>query len=70
MLELSAKAQEPVNVIVVGRLPDTRLYIEVMEHGAYDFIAPPIADSDLAHVLRCALDNIIYRRYAQKPLAR
>jgi DNA-binding NtrC family response regulator len=41
-------------VIVVSRLPDTKLYMEVMERGGFDFITPPFAASDLAHVVKSA----------------
>lgn len=51
-----------VNVIVVARIVDTRFYVEAIEAGAFDFIAPPFHSNDLAHVIRCALDNAIMRR--------
>ncbi len=65
VIALSRKASVPVNVIVVARLVDTRFYVEVIEAGAYDFIAPPFRPNDLAHVLRCAIQNVIERREAQ-----
>jgi len=59
------KALAPVNVIVVSRVVDTRFYVEAIEAGAFDFVAPPFAAADLAHVVRCAADNVVVRR-AQK----
>ncbi len=65
VIALSKKAWVPVNVIIVARLVDTRFYVEVIEAGAYDFIAPPFRPHDLQHVLRCALQNVLERREAQ-----
>ncbi len=65
VIALSKKASVPVNVIIVARLVDTRFYVEVIEAGAYDFIAPPFRPHDLQHVLRCALQNVLERREAQ-----
>jgi DNA-binding NtrC family response regulator len=62
ILAMGEKVAQPVNVIVVARVVDTRFYVEVIEAGAFDFIAPPFNASDLAHVIRCALDNAIARR--------
>jgi two-component system response regulator PilR (NtrC family) len=62
ILEMAEKAAMPVNVIVVARVVDTRFYVEAIEAGAFDFIAPPFNATDLAYVLRCAVDNVIARR--------
>src|SRR6516162_10159363 len=56
VLGLAAKAPAPVNVIVVARLVDVRLYLEVIQSGAFDFITPPFAPGDVARVIRCAAD--------------
>jgi DNA-binding NtrC family response regulator len=65
VIALAAKAPLPVNVIVVARDVDTRLYIEAIEAGAFDFVAPPFSTPDLAHVVSCAADNVTARREAQ-----
>lgn len=44
-----------VPVIVVSRVVDINLYINVLEHGAADFIVPPFYQQDLSHVLSCAM---------------
>ena len=64
ILGLAEKAAQPVNVIVVARVVDTRFYVEVIETGAFDFLAPPFVASDLAHVVRTAFDNVVARRAA------
>ena len=56
-LSLSAVVQAWVPVIVISRLVDLGLYIEVLERGASDFIVPPFVDSDLNHVMRNAMWN-------------
>jgi DNA-binding NtrC family response regulator len=65
ILTVAEKAWLPVNVIVVARLVDTRFYVKVIEAGAFDFIAPPFNATDLAYVLRSAVDNVIARRTAR-----
>jgi DNA-binding NtrC family response regulator len=62
ILLAAEKAALPVNVIVVARVVDTRFYVEAIESGAFDFVTPPFHATDLAHVLRCASDNVIARR--------
>jgi FixJ family two-component response regulator len=62
---LAAKVPAPVNVIVVARFVDIRLYVDVIERGAFDFLAPPFVPSDLAHVVRCAVENVVSRRHGQ-----
>jgi len=64
ILAVAEHAALPVNVIVVARLVDTRFYVEVIEAGAFDFIAPPFNAMDLAYVIRSAVDNVIARRTA------
>ncbi len=65
VIGLAKKAPVPINVIVVARLVDTRFYVEVLEAGAYDFIAPPFQPYELGYILNCALQNALERREAQ-----
>jgi len=65
ILKVAEKAKRPVNVIVVARVVDTRFYVEAIETGAFDFIAPPFNATDLAYVVRSAVDNVITRRSSQ-----
>jgi FixJ family two-component response regulator len=51
---------------VAGSLPDTRLYLSVMEGGAFDFIAPPFEHSPLKFVVRSAALNTYSRRDASQ----
>jgi len=64
VLALATKSPVPVNVIVVGRIVDTRVYVEAIEAGAFDFVVPPFAVADLDYVVRCAADNVLARRQA------
>jgi DNA-binding NtrC family response regulator len=64
VLALAQKAKLPVNVIVVARVVDTRFYVDVIETGAFDFLAPPFNATDLAYVVRSAMDNVVARRAA------
>jgi DNA-binding NtrC family response regulator len=65
ILAVAEKAALPVNVIVVARIVDTRFYVEAIETGAFDFLAPPFNATDLAYVVRSALDNAVARRAAR-----
>src|SRR3989454_12470557 len=65
ILAEAEKAAQPVNVIVVARVVDTRFYLEAIETGAFDFLAPPFMAADLAYVVRSALDNVVARRGAR-----
>ena len=62
ILALAQKAALPVNVIVVARVVNTRFYIETIEAGAFDFVAPPFNATDLTHVIRHAADNVLKQR--------
>jgi DNA-binding NtrC family response regulator len=62
VLAVAEKAKKPVNVIVVARVVNTRFYVEAIETGAFDFLAPPFNATDLAYVVRSALDNVVARR--------
>ena len=64
VLTLAGNAAQYANVIVVSASADMRLYIETVERGAWDFMAPPFADIEVAHVVRCAVENVHKRRAA------
>jgi len=65
VVKLAAEAQKPVNVIVVARLADVRLYLDAIVGGAFDFIVPPLTGNELAHVVRSAADDVLSRREDQ-----
>jgi DNA-binding NtrC family response regulator len=58
-------ALKPVKVIVVSRLVDTKLNVQTMVGGAFDFIVPPMTSDELAHVLACAMENVLHLRRTQ-----
>lgn len=55
IVNLARKGRTPAPVIVVSRVLDVGLYIEVLESGGFDFIVPPISAADLAHIVHCAI---------------
>lgn len=65
VFNLTLKAAKAVNVIVTARLGDDRVYLDTMAGGAFDFIVPPLTRDELAHVVRCAVENTLSRRDAQ-----
>jgi len=70
VVRLAERAPIPVNVIVVSRLADIRTYIEVLQCGAFDFIAPPFEPTALAHVVSCAVGNVATGRSMQAHILR
>jgi DNA-binding NtrC family response regulator len=62
VLDVAAKAAEPVNVIIVSSMADTRLYLDTMDHGAYDFMTDSFTIPQIVHVLKCAIDSVGRRR--------
>ena len=62
VLDVAAKAVEPVNVIIVSPMADTRLYLDTMDHGAFDFMTDSFTVPQIVHILKCAIDNVAARR--------
>jgi DNA-binding NtrC family response regulator len=64
ILRMAQEARDPVDVIVVSSQIDDKLYVDVIQYGAFDFITPALAAPDLQHVVRCAVWNARSRREA------
>jgi len=62
VLDVAAKAVEPVNVIIVSPIVDTRLYLDTMDHGAFDLMTDSFTVPQVVHILKCAIDNAGRRR--------
>lgn len=62
ILDIAAKAVDPVNVIVISPTADIKLYLDTMDHGAFDFMTDSFTVPEVVHVLKCALDNVSRRR--------
>jgi ActR/RegA family two-component response regulator len=69
VVKVAARAPKSVNVIVVARLADVRLYLETITRGAFDFIVPPMTSHELAHVLACAVESVLDLRRTQAAAA-
>lgn len=65
VIALAGKAVAPTNVIVVGKHQSIRLYLAVMECGAFDYILPPFEPEAIGHVVRVAAEDVRRRREAQ-----
>jgi DNA-binding NtrC family response regulator len=65
VLDIAAKAVEPVNVIVISPVADIKLYLDAMDHGAFDFMTDSFTVPEIVHILKCALDNVARRRRAR-----
>jgi DNA-binding NtrC family response regulator len=50
-------------VIVCSRCGDERLWAEVLQSGAYDLIAEPFEEGEVARIAQCALDSHYLQRY-------
>jgi DNA-binding NtrC family response regulator len=55
VLQLARDAPPGSPVIVVSRVVDLPLYLDVLDSGGYDFVAPPFVPTDLAHIVRGAI---------------
>ena len=64
ILRMAQEARDPVDVIVVSSQIDDKLYVDVIQYGAFDFITPALTAPDLQHVVRCAVWNARSRREA------
>jgi len=62
VITLARRSLKPTNVIVVSAQVDVPLYLEVIERGAFDFVAPPFEPKDLAYIVRCAAESSLSRR--------
>jgi DNA-binding NtrC family response regulator len=65
VLDIAAKAVEPVNVIVISPVADIKLYLDAMDHGAFDFMTDSFTVPEIVYILKCALDNVARRRQAR-----
>lgn len=54
VLRMARKEHPSAEVVVVSRLPDTKLYMDVMERGGFDFMTPPFSKTEVAHVVESA----------------
>jgi len=57
LLAIRREMHVPSKIVVVARALDPGLYIDAMEHGAFDFMLALFAGDDLEHVIRCATDK-------------
>ena len=55
VLEAASTAPTTSPVIVVSALVDIKLYLDVLESGAYDFVVPPLSSDDLTHIVGPAM---------------
>jgi DNA-binding NtrC family response regulator len=62
ILDFAEEAEVPLNVIVVSGYADTKRYLSVLEHGAFDYIVPPFEHSALDFVVRSAQLDVRRRR--------
>ena len=69
VLDVAAKAAEPVNVIIVSATADTRLYLDAIDQGAFDFMTDSFTVPQIVHILKCAIDNVVRRRGARLHVA-
>ncbi len=69
MVTIAAKAPAAVRVTVISRLVDIRLYLEALERGAFDFLAPPFDPLGVATLLRTVSWNPVKGRKGEGRVA-
>lgn len=62
LVRFADKSASSANIIVVSALADMKLYVRVIEHGAFDFVTPPFESFGLGHVVRSAMLDAVGRR--------
>jgi DNA-binding NtrC family response regulator len=66
VLSMAQQASSRTGVVVTTRSADIRLYLDAMEEGAADYIVPPFAASDVAHIVRSAIQNVAHDSSAKR----
>lgn len=59
IMKFAAEARTRVPVVVVSRMADIGLYINVLDCDAADFMVSPLCQEDVAQVLACAVQSIV-----------
>jgi DNA-binding NtrC family response regulator len=62
IVDMAVEAEQTFNIIVVGALPDIEKYVAAIEHGAFNFIAPPFSPEVLSLVVQTAAQDASARR--------
>jgi two-component system response regulator AtoC len=62
VVNLAKNSPVAANVIVVGANDDMKLYVSVLERGAFDFVVPPFEHQSLDFVVMSAGRNASLRR--------
>ncbi|HVA00630.1 MAG TPA: response regulator [Terriglobia bacterium] len=65
VLRLAQQSHDYLPVIVVSRVVDIDLYLEALESGAFDLVAPPFLSYDLANVTGSAMYKKLVSRELQ-----
>lgn len=58
-IRLVRKMAKGTPVIVMSRVVNMQLYLDTQDGGAADFIVPPVAPRELAHVLAVAMNRTV-----------
>jgi len=71
VLEATRACASYTPLIVVSRLLDVRLCLDVIESRGYEFVVPPLASADLAYIVRGALvkNSVVSPGKLQKDVA-
>ena len=69
VLELAARSEALVRVIVIAERMDYELYLDALDAGAADFITPPFLAKDVAWLICSVRVNIPNTRSSQSPAA-
>ena len=67
IVRLASESKEKINVVVQSPQADIGLYLEAMNHGAFDFVTESFTVPELVHVLRTAIEDSTRRRGNPKP---
>ena len=69
LLPFVSDYESPCEMIVCSRLGDERLWVEVMEQGAFDLLAEPYEEREVLRIIQGALDSQSVRRSSRRQAA-
>lgn len=62
VLKLTQQMKEKVNVVVLSPHADIELYLDAMNHGAFDYVTEAFTVPELVYVLRGAIEDACQNR--------
>lgn len=66
VVSLVHKIRPESDVVMMAGQKDMKLYLDAMEKGVFDFMAPPFVESDVARIVACVIQDVMAHRTQAK----